>query len=72
MVVGWCSDDEERAMMLLGDAGTRRDLAIVVRRSDKEGDGGLSSARRRMEIVDGSGGAVMQCLKVVKMVIHGS
>ena len=23
MVVGWCSDDEECAMMLLGDAGTR-------------------------------------------------
>ena len=58
--------------LLTWQTGTRRDLAIIVRRSDKEGDGGLSSARRRMEIVDGSGGAVMQCRKVVKMVIHGS
>ena len=45
---------------------------IVVRWSDMEGGDRLSSARRRMEIVDGSGGAVMQCRKVVKMVIHGS
>ena len=70
MVAGWCSDDQERAMMLLGDATTRRDLAIVVRRSDMEEDGGMSSARRWMEIVDGGDGAVMRCRKVVKIVIR--
>ena len=33
-------------------------------------DGGMSSARRWMEIVDGGGGAVMRCRKVVKIVIR--
>ena len=68
MVAGWCSDDQERAMMLLGDATTRRDLAIVVRRSDKERDGRLSSGRR-WKIVDGSGGAVVRCRKVIIVVM---
>ena len=35
-----------------------------------EEDGGMSSARRWMEIVDGGGCAVMQCRKVVKIVIR--
>ena len=45
------------------------DHEIVVRRSDMEEDGGMLSARLWMEIVDGGGGAVMRCRKVVKIVI---
>ena len=37
-----------------------------------EKDGGMSSARRWMEILNGSGGAVMRCRKVAKIVVHGS
>jgi hypothetical protein len=58
-------------MMSLGDAVTRRDQAIVVQRSDMEGDGGLSSARRWQKIIDGSGGAEVRCRKVVKIVVRG-
>jgi hypothetical protein len=55
-VAGRCSDEE--------------DHAIVVRWSDMEGDGGLSSARWWKVIVDGSGGAKVWCRKVAKIVIR--
>ena len=35
-----------------------------------EEDGGMSSARRWIEIIDGGGGAVIRCRKFVKIVIR--
>ena len=56
--------------MSLGGAATRRIMRLSFGGATRRETTLMSSARRRMEINDGRGGAEVRCRKVVKIVIR--